>query len=570
MKLSFITKITISFCLLIVLFSLGIFLFQYRLAHKQKAETMEARLDDYADISYRYISQYGDDVESMDTLLNMLPPKLRLSIIDLKGDLLFDNRLGDDYQADNHAARPEIIAATKKGKGSDVRLSTSTNQEYLYYAKRLGDVFVRVALPYDVQVKEYFKPEMGFFYFLLLMFLLALLFIYSIGRRFGKTIQSLRNYSLAVNRKQEVEMPAFANDEIGEIGRQIAGDYKQLKESETRLHLEREKLLLHIRSSAEGVCFFTDEQQVDFYNGLFIQYLAVLSDDAASPAGILREEAFREVSDFLRHIDDNSFETFIEKHGRVFSVKVNVFDDDSFELVIHDVTGQTQSSRLKKEMTGNISHELRTPVTGIRGYLETILTGKLNAETQQDFIEKAYEQIILLSGLIRDMSLLSKLNEVPDSFSIQSVEIVKVIDKVKDDLALPLEEKDIVVYAKLSGGQTVKGNESLIYSIFRNLIDNVIHHAGESVTISISLYNSEKDFLYFSFADNGTGIQDEKHLIRLFERFYRASEGRSREDGGSGLGLSIVKNAIAFHGGTIVAKNRAGGGLEFIFSLPVG
>jgi signal transduction histidine kinase len=114
---------------------------------------------------------------------------------------------------------------------------------------------------------------------------------------------------------------------------------------------------------------------------------------------------------------------------------------------------------------------------------------------------------------------------------------------------------------------TVNGNQNLLYAIFRNLADNVIRYAGENIKVQISKYNEDRDFYYFSFFDTGTGIADESHLNRLFERFYRINEGRTRDSGGSGLGLSIVRNAVTFHKGTITVKNRKEGGLEFLFKI---
>jgi signal transduction histidine kinase len=132
-----------------------------------------------------------------------------------------------------------------------------------------------------------------------------------------------------------------------------------------------------------------------------------------------------------------------------------------------------------------------------------------------------------------------------------------------------LEAKEIQVHSSLAPDLLVSGNENLLYSVFRNLIDNVINYAGENTTVQIKQYNQEDKFAYISFSDNGVGIKDQKHLSRLFERFYRVEEGRSRDTGGSGLGLSIVKNVILFHGGTISVRNVPAGGLEFLFSLPV-
>jgi signal transduction histidine kinase len=249
-------------------------------------------------------------------------------------------------------------------------------------------------------------------------------------------------------------------------------------------------------------------------------------------------------------------------------VRVNIFDDKSFEIIINDITKQEKTRRLKQEMTGNITHELRTPVTGIRGCLETILEHRLEPEKKDYFIKSAYEQVLSLSELIQDMSLITKIEEAPQSFKLKSVNIAHLLFGLKEEFSASLQEKNIQMEWKIDENVVVKGNQNLIYSIFRNLTDNVVRYAGNNVKISISRYSEDKDFYYFSYSDTGVGISGEQHLNRLFERFYRVNEGRTRDTGGSGLGLSIVKNAVAFHKGTIVAKNKAGGGLEFLFKLP--
>ena len=131
---------------------------------------------------------------------------------------------------------------------------------------------------------------------------------------------------------------------------------------------------------------------------------------------------------------------------------------------------------------------------------------------------------------------------------------------------MKLEAQNMTVDNQLPKSLTVQGNPSLIYSIFRNLVDNAIAYAGTGTKITINKFRTDKDFHYFSFADNGVGIEDQ-HLTRIFERFYRVDKGRSRKMGGTGLGLAIVKNAVIIHGGTISAKRGTEGGLEFIFTL---
>ena len=135
-----------------------------------------------------------------------------------------------------------------------------------------------------------------------------------------------------------------------------------------------------------------------------------------------------------------------------------------------------------------------------------------------------------------------------------------------NEVALALEEKHITVINRLPDELSINGNSSLLYSIFRNLMDNAIAYAGTGVTVKINCFREDEKFYYFSFSDTGTGVPEE-HLNRIFERFYCVDKGRSRKLGGTGLGLAIVKNAVLFHGGTIFAKNNPSGGLEFVFTL---
>jgi len=235
---------------------------------------------------------------------------------------------------------------------------------------------------------------------------------------------------------------------------------------------------------------------------------------------------------------------------------------ESFEKSVR----QFRDNKYRQEITGNIAHELRTPVTSIRGYLETVLETQLDPEKEHYFINQAYNQTIVLSELIRDMGLITKIEEAPGKFQLSQVCINQLLVELKADLQLVLQEKGIEMEWDIPEKLIIHGNQNLLYSIFRNLADNAIRYAGEHIKIEIT-GNQDKSYCYFSFSDNGVGILDDKHLDRLFERFYRTNEGRTRDSGGSGLGLSIVKNAILFHKGFICAKNREGGGLEFLFSL---
>jgi len=168
--------------------------------------------------------------------------------------------------------------------------------------------------------------------------------------------------------------------------------------------------------------------------------------------------------------------------------------------------------------------------------------------------------------LLRDISVLTRMDEAANMIDMERVDISLLVGNIINEVALELDEKHITVVNSLKKSIQIKGNYSLIYSIFRNLMDNAIAYAGTNIQININCFREDEGFYYFSFADTGVGVSPE-HLNRLFERFYRVDKGRSRKLGGTGLGLAIVKNAVIIHGGSISAKNNQGGGLEFVFTL---
>ena len=566
MGLSYKHKLFLYFFVLFALFTVGIVILEQSRSRDYKTEALEEKLNAYTDIVDAALVEQQNDVSMLDSLIILFPQNIRLTLVDRQGLVLYDNALRETERMENHAQRPEIITARNKGAGTDIRKSNSNQLEYLYYAKRFNSYYIRVALPYDVQVQYFLKADNAFLYYILGLFVLMLLLINLVANRFGKSIKQLRDFT-HTDGNTKIEFP---DDELGEIGTKIAENYHQLKASKQAIALEKEKLLQHIYSSEEGVCFFSADKIVNFYNGLFIQYLNIIVDESNSePAMALTDSSFCKLNAFLSDTKryENYFETQIFKQGKTFIVRANVFEDGSFEIIIHDITKQEKTRQMKQEMTGNIAHELRTPVTSIGGYLETVLSQSLSGEKERDFLSKAYNQTRVLSELIRDMSLINKIEEAPQSFQQEAVSIKDLLQSLHSDLEIPLKEKNISMEWNMPDNVIINGNRNLLYSIFRNLTDNAIRYAGNNIKIFINCYREDADFYHFSYSDTGIGIADEQHLNRLFERFYRINEGRTRDTGGSGLGLSIVKNAVLLHKGTIAAKNRAGGGLEFLFKL---
>ena len=229
---------------------------------------------------------------------------------------------------------------------------------------------------------------------------------------------------------------------------------------------------------------------------------------------------------------------------------------------------EEDKTRLKRQLTQNVAHELKTPVSSIQGYLETIVSNPdIDEETKDQFIQRCYAQSRRLSSLLADISTLNKLDDAPQGYDFEDVSIPDLLSSIQRDTSMQMERNHVTFRALVDPDVVVRGNPSLLYSIFRNLTDNSIAYGGDGVTITVQMLAEDPETYTFSFSDNGPGVASE-HIPHLFERFYRIDKGRSRKMGGTGLGLAIVKNAVLLHQGKISVRLGAAGGLEFIFTLP--
>lgn len=222
--------------------------------------------------------------------------------------------------------------------------------------------------------------------------------------------------------------------------------------------------------------------------------------------------------------------------------------------------------QMRRELTQNIAHELKTPVASILGYTETILdTPDMSEETRQQFITRTHAQANRLAALLQDVSMLNRMDYAADLLTKERVDVSQLFADIVQETAIAFEKHRMTLNNSLPQDIVIQGVPSLIYSIFRNLMDNAVNYAGEGTVVQISAEPTDDSWV-FRFSDNGVGIAPE-HLPRLFERFYRIDKGRSRSLGGTGLGLAIVKNAVLLHGGAITVSPADKGGLAFEFTL---
>ena len=228
---------------------------------------------------------------------------------------------------------------------------------------------------------------------------------------------------------------------------------------------------------------------------------------------------------------------------------------------------EQENARLKRQLTLNMSHELKTPVASIQGYVETILQNPdLDESHLRQFLQRCHVQTLRLTNILRDINTLNRIDEAPEQLPCACIDLRPLIENVFGESKLAAAQRQMTLSPDLPPEIPLMGNEGLLYSIFRNLLDNSIAYAGIGTRVSLQCQGPSEGCWHFTFSDNGVGVPAD-HLPHLFERFYRVDKGRSRRIGGTGLGLAIVKNAVLFHHGTIMVRQVSAGGLEFVFTL---
>lgn len=406
-------KLFLYYSLLFIITMAIVTVFQYRREKNFRLQQLNSRVGAYSDIIYHNY-QLADS--NLNALVKLLPDTaIRVTMMDSLGNVFFDTYSDSTYK-ENHLSRPEIMALKHSNSAYDIRMSATNGINYYYYAQKYDNLFIRLALPYNISVVSALKANLHFFYVFAILLIVMMMAI------------------------------AFISNVL----------YLSVKNNETRL---------------------------------------------------------------------------------------------------------------KRQLTQNVSHELKTPVAAVLGYMESLVDNPgLSTEQKDYFINKAYLQSKRLSALLQDISTLNKMDDAKKLYEKEQVDLVNVIYDVLRDTEDAAKEKNDEVIVNLPPDLMLNGNKSLLYSIFRNLMDNAIAYAGEGVTIRIAMTYSDPQYYNFIFKDNGIGVSEE-HLSRIFERFYRVDKGRSRKLGGTGLGLAIVKNAVLLHGGTIEVRNCSDGGLEFFFSI---
>jgi len=528
----------------------------------------------------------AENLEKLDLICKTLGEKsfLRITLVELDGVVLGDTE-ENPVNMENHADRPEVIQAISQGVGVSTRFSPTLRKHMMYIAvphfqnnQLVGTV--RVSVPI-VELRDAFKSVYLWMLGIgLLIVLLSAVISYIIAKRITSPLEKMKvsavkfaqgDFSQRITVPDSVELASLANT--------LNSTAVQLQKRIEIISNQRNEQDAVLSSMVEGVIAFDTHERVININPaaakiLNLEYEKVnnrlLEEVIRNPE--LRNyarEIFNEKKSREKEISINDGQLILQTHGTILYDATG--EEMGFLLVMHDITAIRELDTVRKDFAANVSHEIRTPITAIKGFVETLMDGAVNdPETAREFLEITDRHINRLNDLIDDLLTLSRIQELGEveSIKVARKNLNEAVNSALNDCKHEADDKNIELVLEAGEQFEADINSELLERAVSNLINNAIHYSPENEKVIITLSGTDNEIL-ISVKDNGCGIE-EKHLQRIFERFYRVDKNRSRQLGGTGLGLSIVKHIVKAHNGRIEVKSVIGKGSTFTIYLPSG
>lgn len=508
----------------------------------------------------------------------------RVTLIDNQGRVLAESSetAGAIQEMDNHLIRPEIAMAAREGSGFLARQSMTVRKTMFYAARAVKkdhviSGFVRLSSPIEEEAQKLNALRR----YLVTTFLIALGAVLLVGWTFSLWMSGrMRRLTVAALRQMRGDLSQKilidSEDELRTLADSMNHMGSVLKQ---RIHETEEKkvqLAAVLENMAEGVLALDSDGTLVVINGAAEIMLGIQRENVLGKS--LMESVFNHhLSDLLseaRRMGGRASGEVEIRRPAARLLKVNAVTipggGASIEglLVLHDVSNIRRLERLRRDFVANVSHELKTPITSIKGFIETLLSGALSQREQSEkFLRMMEEDTQRLIRLVDDILELSKIESGEILLKKENCDLSREVEKVIEKLKRLADEQGITLESQIPADcPGVLADRDKLAQLFLNLADNAIKFSllGGKVLFSARQENS---MIQISVSDTGRGIPAQS-ISRVFERFYRVDTGRSRDQGGTGLGLAIVKHLVEAHGGTVGCESELGKGSTFFFTLP--
>ncbi|MGD9160084.1 MAG: ATP-binding protein [Desulfobacteraceae bacterium] len=507
----------------------------------------------------------------------------RITIILPSGKVIGDSE-SDPAHMDNHGDRPEFLGAVKNKKGISTRHSLTLDKNLMYvgipvYKKNQLQAVIRTSIPVDVIDEAIDRIQRKIILSGIIIAFFTAIVCLIISRRISRPIEELRKNAEGISKGEfRFSRPRSNIEEIGNLHNAMKEMVTDLENRISTITRQRNEIEVILASMDEGIIAIDNRENIISINRAAEEIFGTSNMEAQgrSVQEAIRNRAFHDfVADVINGDDavEKEITLFPGEEKYVNGHGTKLVDGDGRQIgaliVLNDITRLKKLENIRRDFAANVSHEIKTPITAIKGFVETLLDGDVTVEQdRQRFLGIISNHVNRLEAIINDLLKLSRIEKDSESGGIE-FDNEKVINVLKTAIEIcqpTADEKDIKIKLECDESIDAKINSSLLEQAVVNLLDNAIKYSDSGKKVTIKGIMDENN-VKIEVADQGKGIEKE-HLPRLFERFYRVDKARSRKLGGTGLGLAIVKHIMQTHSGTISVESTPGKGSIFKMVLP--
>lgn len=551
-----VTNVIIVVFALLILFLSGISI--TKSIYKKQAEE---RIIDVANI-------YAENYTSSDKVVKNVPKDYRVTVVDKAGKVLSDSETEDVSNMENHIDREEIVAALHGKPVAVTRRSDTTNKDMVYSAVKVDlssddYVFVRVSTPVDSVNLYATSTILPNFYVLIAAIIAAVILSVVLTKSLVKPMAEIKNNLIALNNGTFTpSTPSEKDPEINKMLSEINDIGEKLSDTITTVSEDNKKLDYILNNVSDGIVVITANGNIEVMNDNAKLVFDVKNDAISSNYTVLsaNEKFISAVSDAVNERINKVFEFTTAAHD-VYLTSIRCLDGGMTIIVLSDITAVKHGEEIRSEFFANASHELKTPLTAIKGFNDVIGMKSKDGDirTLSAKIDKEVNRVV---SLIDDMLNLSKL-ETTKTPIVEKVDLVAVAHDAEESISALARDKNVNI--EISGEGTVEMEKDHAYELVKNLMENAVRYNEDGGHVFVSV-DEKADKVTLKVKDDGIGI-DEENQSRIFERFYRVNKSRSRETGGTGLGLSIVKHVAELYDAKLTLSSTLGAGTEITVSF---